>query len=162
MSKPKAVLDTNYLYYLAGESTDAKIASDWVDRLTSTHDLVVASPTVVEVLTRPDLGFENRIRCLKTICSDRITALIQIAYLPYELEILKEFVNNPTTQGLENLQVDALRRKIRCEAQFLRFVQIVLFTAFLDAIYEDRKSSLNEKQQADLTRHFDVIDRFKT
>ena len=154
MQKSRAVLDTNLFYYLAGVEHAENLRPDWVRLLEEQHFLSLASPTVVEILTRQGVDEETRIASLKFIFSDRFDDIVQVGFLPFDIEPLREAVRGGDLDTIAALRELALERKVACEAGFLRFVLYVLTTTFLDVLLHESKSRLTSEEAADLSRHF--------
>ena len=100
MTTARAVLDTNFLYYLAGVSTESRLRTDWVSLLEKTHSLALASPTIIEVLTRKGFELDDLWICLDVMFSGRICDIIQIGYLPFDVDTLGAVVGARDIQGL--------------------------------------------------------------
>jgi len=82
-------------------------------------------------------------------CADRIFA--------FDLHPLREVTTNRDGEGLRQLQDAALRLKIRCESDFLRFVFMVLLVGFLHVLFENRRKELTGSNQANLNLHFKAL-----
>lgn len=154
MAKSRAVIDTNLFYYLAGVEQTDDLRADWVDVLQEDHFLSLASPTVVEVLTRQGIDEEDLLVCLECLLSDRFVDVVQIGYLPFDVAPLIAAVSHRDHEAIGQLRAFALERKLSCEVDFLRFVLYVLATAFLHVLLEDRRSTLTPEEEAELSRHF--------
>lgn len=157
MAKPRAVLDTNLFYYAVGVSSDPRLRDDWLDVLRTTHTPSLASPTVVELLTHQDFEESRLWACLDEMFSKRFPDFVQIGYLPFDLHPLREVTTNRDGEGLRQLQDAALRLKIRCESDFLRFVFMVLLVGFLHVLFENRRKELTGSNQANLNLHFKAL-----
>ena len=157
MKKPRAVVDTNFFYYLAGVESDPRLRPDWQTALEEEHILSLASPTIVEILTRQDMEESKLWTCLDSVFSGRFRDVIQIGYLPFDVEPLEKVARERDREGLRHIQADALRQKVQCEVEFLRFVLMVLLGGFLHALLEDRRADLTGSEQASLALHFEAL-----
>jgi hypothetical protein len=128
-----------------------------LDILKRNHDLYISSPTIVEVLTNPNLQQDKRWECLDAMFSSQYSDIVQISYLPFDTKFLQKATSTRNTIDLCGIRQEALCLKIRCEADFLRFVFMVLFGAFLHVLFEDRSEDLIGQQQASLTGHFKAL-----
>ena len=157
MAKPRAVLDTNLFYYVVGVFSDPRLRDDWLDMLEVTHALSLASPTVVELLTSQDLEESKLWTYLDEMFSGRFADVVQVGYLPFDVHPLREVAANRDGEGLRQLQEAALRLKIRCEAEFLGFVFMVLLGGFLHVLFENRRKALTGSDQTNLNLHFRAL-----
>jgi hypothetical protein len=157
MNRSRAVLDTNLFYYAAGVFSEPRLRDNWLDILKATHDLSISSPTIIEVLTNLDLQQEERWACLEAVFSGQYIDVVQIGYLPFDVTALRQATSSRDTASLDRIHQEALRLKIHCEADFLRFVFMVLIGAFLHVLFADRSGDLTGQQQASLTLHFKAL-----
>lgn len=157
MTKPRAVLDTNLFYYSAGISKDARLRDDWLAILEADYSLSLASPTIIEVLTNPDLDEAQLWTCLDHMFSGRFIDTVQIGYVPFDVNPVRDVAARRDSAALQRLRDDALRLKIAAEAGFLRFVAFGLIAGFLYAVLEDRRDGLSEQQTKSLTLHFKAL-----
>jgi hypothetical protein len=154
MTRGRAVLDTNLFYYATGIFSDPRLRENWLDILKERYDLFISSPSIVEVLTNSNLQQDERWDCLDAMFSRRYSGVVQIGYLPFDTTDLQEVTSLRDTNGLDRIRQEALGLKIQCEADFLKFVFMVLLGAFLHVLFVDRSAELIGQQQANLTEHF--------
>jgi hypothetical protein len=157
MTRGRAVLDTNLFYYATGVFSDSRLRENWLDILKESHDLFISSPSIVEVLTNSNLRPDERWVCLDAMFSGQYSDIVQIGYLPFDTTALQQVTSFRDTNGLDHIRQEALGLKIRCEADFLRFVFMVLLGAFLHVLFVDRSDDLIGQQQANLTEHFKAL-----
>ena len=156
-TKPRAVLDTNIIYYLAGVANPSRLRPNWEDLLTQSFSLSLASPTIIEILTKRNLTGKELWTCLDFLYSGRIEDTLQIGYLPFDVRPLEVITRGRDLAALKDLRADALRRKIDCEARFLQFFLLVLVGGFLRVLSEDRLEALSASQQNSLNRQFQAV-----
>jgi hypothetical protein len=157
MTRGCAVLDTNLFYYATGIFSDPRLRENWLEILMESHDLFISSPSIVEVLTNANLQQDERWICLNSMFSNRYSGVVQIGYLPFDTTELKEVTLSRDATGLDRIRQEALGLKIQCEADFLKFVFMVLLGAFLHVLFVDRSVELIGQQQANLTEHFKAL-----
>jgi hypothetical protein len=140
-----------------GVSSDPRLRDNWLQLLEATHALSLASPSLVEFLTKQDLAESYLWRGLDEIFSGRFADIVQVGYLPFDVHPLAQIIAKRDKDGLRQLRESALRLKIGCEAEFLRFLFMVLLGGFLHVLFENQRRELTSNDQTSLSIHFTAL-----
>ena len=156
-ARKRIVLDTNLFYYSSGLEVDLRLRGDWADVLRERYSLSLSSPTLVEVLTRSDLGEAQLWSCLDHMFSGLFEDFVQIGYLPFDQVPVRLAAQARDAEALGSLREAALQLRIDCESEFLRFVAFVLIGGLFSVVIEAKHDRLDAEMAGRLNRQLNAL-----
>lgn len=128
----RIIIDTNILYSIAGVSENEKVTkSDICER-----KLSITTASLVEVVVKYREDIDIIKRCLAPIINESIE-LISIGHTPISTNYLKQLAKANLKSDVQHIIDELIELKILKEAEFLRFVLIIVFSGMVEALRED-------------------------
>ncbi|MDD9893385.1 MAG: hypothetical protein OXT49_07770, partial [Gammaproteobacteria bacterium] len=126
------VIDTNILYSLTGVSPNPKVTeSDIEDK-----QLATTTATLIEAISKFRNDLPKLQRCLHPIVDQKYT-LISVGHAPLSNEKIKAIHSAKCIAEVQHIIDEVVSLKISCEAEFLRFILIVVVVGLAEILREE-------------------------
>ncbi|MEL2498956.1 hypothetical protein R9K38_00625, partial [Escherichia coli] len=137
----RMIIDTNILYSLVGLSTNQKIINSPIDQF----KLSITTPSLIEVISKycNDLGAVKK--CISPIINGNIE-LISIGHTPISNEFLYRLHFSDKIDEVKDIIDNVRALKISREAEFYRFILILVVSGLFEVIREDGYKFDNDVQ----------------
>lgn len=137
----RMIIDTNILYSLVGLSTNQKIINSPIDQF----KLSITTPSLIEVISKycNDLGAVKK--CISPIINGNIE-LISIGHTPISNEFLYRLHFSDKIDEVKDIIDNVRALKISREAEFYRFIFILVVSGLFEVIREDGYKFDNDVQ----------------
>lgn len=128
----RIIIDTNILYSIVGVSENEKVTNSKLGE----RKLSITTASLIEVIVKYRDDIDTIKRCLVPIVNETIE-LISIGHAPLSTEHIKNLANSNSQSDVQSIIDEQLELKVLKEAEFLRFVLIIVFSGMIQALRED-------------------------
>ncbi|EFH6934349.1 hypothetical protein GNO52_20545, partial [Escherichia coli] len=137
----RMIIDTNILYSLVGLSTNQKIINSPIDQF----KLSITTPSLIEVISKYCNDLEAVKKCISPIINGNIE-LISIGHTPISNEFLYRLHFSDEIDEVKDIIDNVRALKISREAEFYRFILILVVSGLFEVIREDGYKFDNDVQ----------------
>ena len=161
----RVVIDTNILYSIVEVSVNEKVVTSHINDF----KLSISTPSIIEMVVKFQNDLDTIKKCLKPIIDESIE-LISIGHAPISNEYLYMLHFAEEIGEVTDLIDEIKTLKISREAEFYRFILILVVSGLFEVIREDGykfdDETLNEKQLMMVRSLFEsnmelILDYFK-
>lgn len=161
----RVVIDTNILYSLTGVSVNEKVVTSSLNDF----KLSITTPSIIEMVVKFQYDLDTIKKCLEPIINESIE-LISIGHAPISNEYLYMLHFAKEIEEVADLIDEIKTLKISREAEFYRFILILVVSGLFEVIREDGykfcDETRNQKQLMMVRSLFEsnmdlILDYFK-
>ncbi|WP_157918979.1 hypothetical protein, partial [Escherichia coli] len=161
----RVVIDTNILYALTGVSVNEKVVTSSLNDF----KLSITTPSIIEMVVKFQYDLDTIKKCLEPIINESIE-LISIGHAPIPNEYLYMLHFAKEIEEVTDLIDEIKTLKISREAEFYRFILILVVSGLFEVIREDGykfcDEARNQKQLMMVRSLFEsnmdlILDYFK-
>lgn len=128
----RIIIDTNILYSLVGLYENEKVNNSTIKN----NELSVTTSSIAEVIVKHHDSLESIKKCIAPIINQEYE-LINIGYAPIENEYFYRINNASHINEVTDI-IDVIKKqKIQIEAEFLRFILIIVISGMYEVIREE-------------------------
>jgi len=135
----RVVIDTNILYSLTGISENDKVKNSNI----RDYNLAITTTSLVEAIVKHAQDLQSIQSCIKPVINQEIE-IVSIGHTPISNEILYKLYLAKQLTEVDFIIKDIKSMKISREAEFYRFLLILVIAGLLEAIREDGYKFENE------------------
>lgn len=148
----KVVIDTNILYSLVGLSENRKVTESNINDYT----LSITTTSVIEAIVKHHDDLPSIKKCIEPIITGDIE-LISIGHTPISNQCLLSLFTAKEISDASDIIEDVRSLKISREAEFYRFILILVVSGLFEVIREDGYKFDNDTQNSDQLNLFRIL-----
>lgn len=137
----RMIIDTNILYSLVGLSTSQKV----IDSPIGEFKLSITTPSLIEVISKYHNDLDSIKKCISPIINENIE-LISIGHAPISNGFLYRLHFANKIDEVKDIIANVRALKISREAEFYRFILILVVSGLFEVIREDGYKFDNDEQ----------------
>ncbi|MEQ5239522.1 hypothetical protein [Proteus terrae] len=137
----RMIIDTNILYSIVGLSTNQKVIESPINEF----KLSITTPSVIEVISKYHNDLDSIKKCISPIINESIE-LISIGHAPISNEFLYRLHFANKIDEVKDIIYNVRALKISREAEFYRFILILVVSGLFEVIREDGYKFDNDVQ----------------
>ncbi|HFJ8955101.1 TPA: hypothetical protein ACGWHD_003929 [Serratia liquefaciens] len=137
----RMIIDTNILYSIVGLSTSQKV----IDSPIGEFKLSITTPSLIEVISKYHNDLDSIKKCISPIINENIE-LISIGHAPISNGFLYRLHFANEIDEVKDIIANVRALKISREAEFYRFILILVVSGLFEVIREDGYKFDNDEQ----------------